>query len=243
MPQGTPLAQGLFAAYVWWRESSTKSSAHLRTSGFAVSVILGSYLGSLTVLWGPTSSISWRTSSPMRCACSMGTWKERPVHRGRLDPGDFIGISCLRLLFDTQLVPYERIYGFILDFEGLPDGLHASFTREIGVVFGTYDCNVIELNSVSVRATAETVMWNVPKFVPEESWSLTPLFSGGFAGWSQATDFLNHDIEQIAITSLVAVEFDTRTELFLWTWDLCGLTWSLYSFPSWWALWNLWHSA
>ena len=82
---------------------------------------------------------------------------------------DINGISCLCQLYDTQLVPYERIDDFKLDFEGLPDGHHASFAREVGVVFGAYDLNVIELNPIRVRATADTVIWNVPKFVPEES--------------------------------------------------------------------------
>ena len=77
--------------------------------------------------------------------------------------------------------PYQRTFDFKLGFEEFSDGHRASFTREVGVVFGAYDLSVIELNPICVRATADTVLSDVPKLVPEESGSLTHLFSGGCA--------------------------------------------------------------
>ena len=44
----------------------------------------------------------------------------------------------------------ERYYDFKLDFEGLEEGHHSSFHREIGVSFGAYDLNVVGLIGSSV---------------------------------------------------------------------------------------------
>ena len=56
---------------------------------------------------------------------------------------DIRGPTCYCQLFDIRLEPYERIYDFKLDFEGLDLGYHASCTREVGMIIGAYDLNVV----------------------------------------------------------------------------------------------------
>ena len=69
-----------------------------------------------------------------------------------------------------------------------------------------------QLNSLLVQATDDTVLWNVPQLSHEDGWHLGHLFAGGFAGWTQASDFIIHDnVDQVTISSQVAVELDMRT--------------------------------
>ena len=85
---------------------------------------------------------------------------------------DVRGPTCWYQLFDIRLEPYERISDFKLDFEGLDLGYHASCTREVGMIIGAYDLNVVALNPIKAVATEDTVLWNIPSFNPEESWAV-----------------------------------------------------------------------
>ena len=146
-------------------------------------------------------------SSGLFSICGTGSWIAFVKFH------DIKGNSFLCSLLDTALVRYERICDFKLDFEDPSPSTHASFTSQIGAVFGGYDLQVKQLHPVLIQAKDDVVLWSIPRLDPMNGWNLAHLFAGSFSGWLQA---FNRSVDQIFIDPQVTVELDTRIA-FAWS--------------------------
>ena len=165
------------------------------------------FRGVLLAAWAFCSSLGQEFLPPPSGhfgICSAGSWIAfTKIH-------DIKGNSLLCSLLDTVLVPYERIYNLKLDFEDPSPSTHASFTFQIGAVFGGYDLQVKQLHPVLIQAKDDVILSTIPRLDPMNGWNLAHLFAGGFSGWLQASNVFNRSMDQIFIDPQVTVELDTR---------------------------------
>ena len=88
---------------------------------------------------------------------------------------------------------------------------HAASLCRNGLYLGGYALLVAQLGPLLARAMEDTLIWSIPRLSCDDGWHIGHLFSGGFAGWSQAATSIDHNVEQVNIGSQVTVELDTRT--------------------------------